>query len=350
MSNYSRGSALAGDEIALRAIFIDSSGHLIDPDGSPSITPVVYIYDESVDSETISDEMEAMTFSSAISGPLSSTRLGAGYYEYTYTVPTSYEAGLWHDIWVGVVNGITNISALNFTVEEAIRIHDQAIGNNSMIVIELSDTISNDDNNELLESTKLYYTTTYSPLFASPDLIRAEVGPWIDYLPDDTLALMAHWSSQEAEFIQGPRQQAGGNLRLARTKFVIYDAALRAISQSGGGNSAGYTTGGKKTLADLTINQGEVVASVDAGTVAWLREQRTAWWRVVNAGGNIVPGQGLMPSYTVKGVLDPDRRMIGRGWDEVTTKNFPIPTSNRKVREYPHLRGSFRFVDPFRRR
>jgi hypothetical protein len=204
MGDYSRGSVLAGEEIMLRAVFVDSMGNLIDPDGSPSTPPVLYIYDESIDTETISTEMETETFSSAISGPLNATRLSAGYYQYTYTVPTAYEAGIWHDVWVGVVNGITNITMLEFTVEEAIEIDPQDISNNTMIVVELANTITNLSGDEALTAQKLYYTTTYNPLYASPDLVRMEVGPWIDYIPDDTLALMIHWASLEAQFIQGP--------------------------------------------------------------------------------------------------------------------------------------------------
>lgn len=350
MGDYSRGSVLAGEEILLRAVFVDSMGNLIDPDGSPSVPPVLYIYDESVESETISEEMDAMTFTSAIAGPLNATRLSPGYYEYAYTVPTAYEPGTWHDVWVGVVNGITNITMLDFSVEESIDIDPQTIGQNTMIVVELDDTITNLAGDSNLEEQRLYYTTTYNPLYASPDLVRMEVGPWIDYIPDDTLALMIHWASLEAQFIQGPHQEAWGNIKLARTKFVIYDAALRAAMQAGGGNSAGYSSGGAKQLGDLKINQGDVVATVDKEIVDYLREQRNEWWRVVNAGGNIVPGQGLTPTYSVKGIMDPDRRNVGRLWDDVTPHNFVIPTANRKIRTAPRLRGRWQFEQPVRRR
>lgn len=346
MGEYSRGSVLAGEEILLRAVFVDSMGNLIDPD----TTPVLYIYDESIDTDTISEEIDALVFSSAIEGPISATRLSAGYYQYEYEVPTDYEAGTWHDVWVGVVNGITNATMLSFTVEESIDIDSQNIGNNTMIVVELSSSITNLDGDSSLEEQKLYYTTTYSPLYASPDLVRAEVGPWIDYIPDDTLALMIHWSSLEAQFIQGPDQESWGNLKLARTKFAIYDAALRTAMQFGGGNNAGYSTGGMKSLGDLKIEQGEIVATVDKETVAFLREQRNAWWRVVNAGGNIVPGQGLSPTFAVKGMFDPDRRNVGRLWDDVTTENFAIPTVNKKVRTAPRLRGRWQFNELYRRR
>lgn len=350
MGDYSRESVLAGETIQLRAVFTDSMGNLIDPDGSPSVTPTLFIYDESVSTEIIAEEMESMTFASSIIGPINATRLSTGYYQYEYIVPTNYNPGTWHDIWIGVINGITNISMLTFFVEEAIDIHAQTISENSMIVIELSDTIRNSADTSFLSPTKLYYTTTYNPLYASPDLVRSEVGPWIDYIPDDTLALMIHWASKEAKFIQGPHQEIWGNIKLARTKFVVYDAALRAALQAGGGQPAGFTSGGKKQLGDLSINQGTVNTLVDQDTLNWLRKQRNEWWRVVNAGGNIVPGQGLTPTFAVKGIFDPDRRNTGRLWNEFTSDKFKIPTVNKKVRDENRLRGRWQFEQPVRRR
>lgn len=354
MPDYSRGSVLAGEEIELRVVFVDSMNNLIDPDGSnigsSSVLPVLYIYDESVPTETIAEEMESGLFTSAIAGPLNSTRLSQGYFSYTYLVPTAYEAGVWHDVWLATVNTIQNLQMLNFTVEEAITIDPQSIGQNTMIYVTLDDSIANDTNDSLLEPTKLFYTTTYSPLYASPDLIRMELGPWIDYISDDTLALMAHWSSKEAEFIQGPSQDPWGNIKLARTKFVIYDAALKCVMQPGAGQQAGATSGGKKQLGDLIISQGTVNATVGQETIDWLREQRNAWWRVVNAGGNIVPGQGLTPTFAVKGMHDPDRRLIGRLWESPSEQRFVVPTANTRILRYGHRRAKTGYQEPIRRR
>lgn len=329
--NYSRGSVLAGEDISLRAVFIDSQNNLITPDAVPSL----YIYDESIDTDTIEAEIEDATFASAIAGPLTPTELSTGYYGYTYTVPTTYEAGTWHDVWVAEVNGIENSDILSFTVEEEIEIDPQSISSNTMIIIELADSILDEDGTAALEETKLYYTTTYDPLYASPDLVRAELGPWIDYIPDDTLALMLHWSSKEAKFIQGEVQKTKGNIKLARAKFVVFDAAMRAINQPGAGQKAGYQSNSRKRLGDLDITIGDVNVTIPESTISWIREQRQLWWKVVNSGGNLVPGQGFAPSTVLKGELDVDRRVQGRLWE--TDVPFTVPTVNRK-----RLRGTRR--------
>ncbi len=341
MAVSNRGAALAGNELILRAVFTDADGCLTDLDAVPNI----YIYDEDVDTATILAEAEAQVYTTALAGPLAATRLSTGYYTYSYTVPSGADAGSWHDLWVGTINSTDDYQYFGFTVTTGFTSRSQNLGPNTMVIIELAATITNDDVDEYLPATDLYYTTTYSPLYASPDLIRLEMGRWIDYIPDDTLALMAHLASKEANFIQGDSPAGYGNIELARTKFVVFDAVWRCLMIPGQGKEAGYSAGKKKALGDLSITDGAPVTTIPDEIYDWVREQRQAWWRVVNAGGNIVPGQGLSPTMAVKGWLDPDRRLTGRLWDSPETTRYPQPSSNRKVRQAGRRRGRFGFDD-----
>ena len=341
MATQHRGSVLAGESIVLRAVFTDGDGDLIDLDAVPQI----YIYDEDVDTATIADEAEAQVYTSALAGPLAATKLSTGYYTYTYTVPDGADAGAWHDLWVGTINSTDDYEVFSFQVDVGFDASSQTLSNNTMVIIDLSSSITNAAGDQALERTRLYYTTIYSPLYASPDLIRLEMGRWIDYIPDDTLALMAHLSSKEANFIQGPAQEGWGNIQLARTKFVVYDTVWRCLNIPGQGREAGYSSGAKKTLGDLSISGGTVEVGVPEDIYKYVREQREAWWRVVNAGGNIVPGQGLDPTFAVKGLMDPDRRLNGRLWESPETFKYPQPSANRKVRKANRRRGRFGFYD-----
>lgn len=344
MAEYTRVVGLAGESIQLRAVFVDSAGNLIDPD----VTPVLYIYEPSTESDVVSTEIDEETYESAVAGPLTATRLSTGFYSYEYVVPTDYEAGVWHDVWVGTVNGLVNQKMLSFLIEETIDISDQSIGNNTMLVVELDASITNADGTSSLSPTSLYFTTVYKPLYGSPDLVRTELGPWIDYIPDDTLALMLHWASREADFIQGWKSNSAKNIQFARTKFVVFDAAYRAVMSPGAGNVAGYSSGGKKQLGDLTIEQGDIVTTVPTEILTWLQEQRREWWRVVNAGGLIVPGQGLGTVSAVKGLYDPDRRLGGRLWEDPKETNFIVPTVNRKTATGSRRRGRWEFKENYR--
>jgi hypothetical protein len=77
--------------------------------------------------------------------------------------------------------------------------------------------------------------------------------------------------------------------------------------------------------------------------------QREEWWRVVNAGGNIVPGQGLGPSVAIKGQYDPERRNIGRLWESPDEFTYMQPTSNGKVKYAGRNRGLFSYIRDRRR-
>lgn len=329
MATYTRQSGVqAGKEVTLYAIFLDGGGNLIAPDTIPDI----YIYDESVDTETIQDEIDATTYSSALSGPLTPTLLSTGYYKLSYTPPAGSTPGTWHDVWVADVQTVEATDILSFNVSTSTSLSVQPIGNNTMIIIELDSTIGNVGATSFLgEDTKLFFTTTYSPLYASPDLVRMEVGRWIEHIPDDTLALMIHWASKEADFINGAQPAKASDLRFAKTKFVIYDSVIKCLMMPGGGAvSASESSGaGKKQLGDLLIQAGSgTAASIDQATLDWLQEQRREWFRVVNAGALIVPGGSFAPSFAMKGRYDPDRPMQGRLWENPRDVNYAIPTVN----------------------
>jgi hypothetical protein len=353
---YGRDGVLTGQVIDLRAVVTDATGALIDTDSLPD----VYIYDSSVDEDTIQSEIDALTFTSALAGPLAPTSISTGFYELEYTVPSGSVLGDWHDVWVGEIDTIPVSQILEFEVEGGGDIAAQVLRNNELIIIELDGTIAALVGTAVLGSDVLVsFSTIYNPLYASPDLLRMEIGPFLDFLPDDTLALMIHWSSLCADFICA-RLSCTDKKRLnfAKAKFVIYDAALRALLLPGASNLSGIGasgSGAKKQLADLSITKGGAGASIavtssgiDVETLNYIRDQRDMWERVVNAGGCIVPGQGLDPVGAIRGRYDIDRRASGRLWLNPELYDYPQPSTNVKVRRSGAQRGRFGFSD-FRR-
>lgn len=340
---YHRGAVLTGEEIEFRIVFRDEAGNLVDPDALPN----VYIYGPDVESEVVAEEALARTYTSALAGPFVSTKLLVGYYSYAYTVPSGADPGLYYDVWEANIDGAEVYEIFNFTVTQGAVLDAQAIQNNTLLVVELSDEISNLDGDQFLEPTSLYYSTVYSPLYASPTLVRLELGPWVDWIPEDTLALMLHWSSLEADFIQAWHPRKNSHMDLARTKFVIYDAVVKALSIPGQGQSPGWASGRSKKLGDLSISDGSPNYGVDKDLLAEFKRLRDEWWRVVNAAAHIVPGQGLDPSVAVKGLYDPDRRNTGRLWDK--QGDFPFSEAIVNTKKNPmngRRRGRFGYVSP----
>lgn len=346
MATYGRDGILAGTTFTIRVVSTDTEGNIVDMDANP----IVYIYDVNIDDDTIQAEMDAATFTSKTAGPISTTRISTGYYEMSYNIPSGASAGSWKDVWIATLNGTDSNSFYSFNVTVGGKLLDQRLNNNELIIIDLDPSIASLDGTKTLGfSTQVSFTTTYKPLYASPELVRLEVGPWIDFIPDNTLALMIYWSSQEADFIVGKTIANSTRIGFARTKFVVYDSALRAAYIPSSSFKNGSWPGNSKQLGDLKITAGRnssvpyLTSGLDTETVGRLKKLRDEWSRVVNAGGNIVPGQGFAPSVAIRAKFDPDRRKSGRLWLDPMDYYYAEPTANVKTRIHGGQRNRYYF-------
>lgn len=335
-----RNGVQTGDTVVLRALMVDEVGCPRDTDALPQ----VYIYDPDVDGATIEAEVEAGTFTSATAGPLSPTKITTGFYELSYVVPQDGTPGVWHDVWISDLDNLEVYNVLSFTVEEGGDFESQALRNNELIIIELDSSITNiaGSGETALElnsglGTELSFLTVLSPFCASVEMLRMFAGPLLNYLPDDTLALMIHWASIEAQAISPPKRCP--NYDFAKTQFVLYAAALFAMLLPGGGaySDATGSRGSTKTLGEFSVKDGSGSSSsntlsggVDKETIEYFRKARDEWWRVVNTGGCINPGEGLGPAMGIRGVFDPARGQAGRLWEKPADHHFSHPTTNVK--------------------
>jgi hypothetical protein len=331
-----RSGVNLGQDVRLRTLFTDTSGAPMAPDALPDL----YFYDSSVDPALRDADIASATFANASAGPVVPTLLSTGYYEYVYTVPAIGPTGVWSDVWHGVVSGNDVVGFQSFTVRDAVTLTQQQIPGNSMILLELSSNITNAAGTvPLTGTTQLFYLNRLTPLHASPDMIRARVGPWISYLPDDTLVLMIHMSSKAADFLQGAKARNQADLQFAKAQYVICDTALKALSYQGHGQdpatAARNSGGGKKQLGDLSItassnSASDSIVEVDDYILQDIMECRDEWGRVVNAGGNIVPGESFGITGAQRGKYDPARRGTGRLWEDPRQFHYPQPTVNAR--------------------
>lgn len=335
--SYNRDCVPANEDVVLRAIFTDSCGLPHDVDDIANLEIVVYRPDDISATDSWQDEIDN-AFPNAfekytedligLGGSDTFTtveHVATGFYEVTFSVTDSDldadgildNLGDWNDVWVATIDGVEVHANFSFKVMGKGKIEQQSLENNSLIAVILSESIAGVSGDTLESEIQISYSTEYKPYYASVDLLRLECGSWLDGIPEDTLSLMIHWSSITADALRGAGW-SGRILKTARTKFVIYDAALRCLQLPAD------VGGKKKALGDLLIETTSDFSSV----LLDIKKTRDEWERVINAGGTIVPGQSLSPSIASRGSAY--RELTGRLWHDPKKVYFGQPSRNTK--------------------
>lgn len=253
-------------------------------------------------------------------------KVDVGFY---YTEVLFNVLGEWSFSWTSNLNGVVDLLEYEVNVEDYNDLNkfDLGLDFNQLVVVELDSSIKMDNENVTLNSEKRFsFSTEYNPFYCSVEMLRMEMGEWASLIPNDTMALSIHWSSIEANSITSI-----GNVTdeyfYARTRFVMYDAAIKLfsmpISQEG-------KSGQSKQLGDLIIQNGNVLDYAIKDLIQELKEERDEWWRVVNARGSIVVGQGLGPSSASKGGKVGIKK--SREWHDPWNEYYLQPTQNSQYK------------------
>lgn len=296
------------ENIKLKMLFTDDCGNPIDPDG-------IGVVFTDPDGGEVDNAFEAR-------------KIDTGFYYVDFTPGI---AGLWKDNWVVSILGENIVFEGQFEVKAGGTVTALPCGLdfNSLIVIELSSSIEDSDGVSLSDKNYLSFSTEYNPYYASVDMLRMEMGSWANLIPDDNIALAIHWSSLEANNITGMRPNSDRYF-FARSRFVMYDAAIRLFSMPMGISSPG--SGKQKQLGDLLIENGDSLDFQIKDLLQELKAEREEWFRVVNAGGCIVPGQGLGPTMATKGGSLNDSPKRSREWHDPWQEYYIQPTQNSLYR------------------
>ena len=237
--------------------------------------------------------------------------------------------GEWSFLWTSNLNAVIDSIEYKLNVQNYNDLNkfDLGLDFNQLVVIELDSSIKMENENIFLDSDeKFSFSTEYNPFYCSVEMLRMEMGEWASLIPDDTIALSIHWSSLEANNIT-----SSGNITeeyfYARTRFVMYDAAIKLFSMPIGQEGK---SGQSKQLGDLIIENGNVLDYALKDLIQELKEERDEWWRVVNARGSIVLGQGLGPSSATKGGKVGIKK--SREWHDPWSEYYLQPTQNSQYK------------------
>jgi hypothetical protein len=277
--------------------------------------PTVSIFDQFNDPrDPVTEEGDAIVLNAV------ATQITTGIYRYSYTVPSGQITGFWFDRWKVIIDGIESTAVMQFLVSG----NDEGttpLIDNCVVQITIDDSVTDIDGNSLANDYEFYFLTPFSPMYSDPVRLRLEMGIWVNEISDETLTLMLYEASIAADDIT----PAGINIfeplySHARTRWVTCNAAMRLLGLPL--NQGGMT----KSLGDLLVKRD---AANFGDMLKHLHEECGKWEAVVNAGGNIGPGESLGPIAVVKGEFDPDRRAIGRRWNSSVSA---LPYANNKLR------------------
>ncbi len=214
---------------------------------------------------------------------------------------------------------------------------------NNAVFVTLHYSIADTDGNTLGTDYEMYFTTTYTPYWASVRRIRLDLGALIVDVPDDTINLAIFEASLEAQALSfGFRSSTVSSVAtffaFARRQYVTCTAEAILLGAISGSSSA--EGGGKsKRLADLQVNFGS------GGQFKNLLERalgcRVKWEATLTSAAETGPGTSQKPSMVIKGRYDPDRPEFGREWEPVSTHSgigSEYPAANIKSKNSVYYR------------
>lgn len=175
------------------------------------------------------------------------------------------------------------------------------------------------DGSPLAAPLEYSFTTIYSPLYSSARLVRSMVGSYIGNIPDDTINLAIYAASQEADRLALPPADADpafvSHLGYLKSRYALVSASLTVLLNS---DNFGFRRK-SKIISDLEVSweQSRIMERLYEDL---RKEQQELETELSNLGG-----AHLTPQMAVKGNMDFDRPLVGRGF---VSSPFEAPAVN----------------------
>ena len=195
---------------------------------------------------------------------------------------------------------------------------------NSMVRVTLQDVRGVDDS--LDREFVLFFAPVVNPYYVTIPVIRALVGPFIDRVPDTTIAMLILEASLEAQALSPSRIIGPALYALALRKWVQcrvgYDLLFPTMTES---------VGKAKRLAEMQVEWQGISPREKILFYEKFQDCIDKWEEFMRTGG-----AGITPIATIKGLYDPDRPEVGRGW---TRRPSAEPAANVLVPKVVGRRG-----------
>jgi hypothetical protein len=178
----------------------------------------------------------------------------------------------------------------------------------------------------------LFFAPVINPYCVTIQVTRALVGPFVDRVPDTTIAMLILEASLEAQALTPSTIVSPALYALAKRKWVQckvgYDLLFPTMAES---------VGKAKRLAEMQVEYQGISPREKILFYDKFRECMEKWEEFLRTGG-----AGITPIMTIKGLYDPDRPEVGRAW---TRRPNAEPAANMVVPKVVGRRGVKAFRD-----
>lgn len=300
--------ALPGEQIALRARFLDETGT---PVTATNVT--VSIFEPGKDT---TDPLQAIVSNAP------ATSLGQGIYEYIYTVPTTATVGAWADVWSGDLVSQTLSATFSFSVISGeIVTSETQLHENNLVFVKIDSGILSTTGVALDAPYEFQFLTTTTPSYTSIRRILLEVGGLIGDQYDDTIQLAILEASLDADVMTFSTITNSEMFQHARREYTTCLASLILLLNLGPSLKS-------KTLGDLSVQYDP--SNID-NAIDRLKNCVNRWEDQLVAGGDAIGSR--MPIGFVKGSRDPDRPIVARSFESATEPGIAqgVPAANTRV-------------------
>lgn len=208
------------------------------------------------------------------------------------------------------LNGDPNLVDPRYNVDHSVVIDGEFVNitvtnglvENSMVRVTLQNVLDTED--RLDREYILFFAPVITPAYATIQVIRAYVGPFIDRVPDTTIAMLILEASITAQAISNSVIVNPALYQLALRKWVqcrvAYDLLFPTMVES---------VGKTKRLAEMMVEWQGISPREKVLMYDKFLSCIEKWEEILKTGG-----AGVRPIMTIKGQYDPDRPETGRGW------------------------------------
>ena len=230
------------------------------------------------------------------------------------------------------LNGDPTLVTSNYNVSHVVTITGDQVDirlanpliENSMARVTLQDVRGVD--NSLDREYVLFFAPVINPGYVTLQVVRGLVGPFLDRVPDTTIAMLILEASLEANALTPSTIVSPALYALARRKWVQckvgYDLLFPTMMEG---------VGKAKRLAEMQVEWDGISPREKELFYDKFKDCMESWEIILRTGG-----AGIRPIMTIKGLYDPDRPEVGRKW---TRRPDAEPAANMVVPKVLGRRG-----------